>query len=483
MSHQPLLNISNLTIKLPERTLFEKLSFSVGRGEVIALVGGNGCGKSTLLRLIEQSWQSGSVSRPSDEIKVTGGVQLSSSVDVAHLPQQIEDSGTSKESDGQRQKKAIADVLASGADLLLFDEPTNYLDIDGIVAFESGMDERRAGGTGILMVSHDRQLINNLVDRTVYFTPNGVYQTKGGYASAQSLAQSEYDAKRHQAANIGGKIKKLETEARSRMNWAGSKEKSKRGAGAAKPHIGKMAAKMAARAKAAQQKAEKEIARLEKTKPFVPKPVKLRLPEYEVRNRNVFTFEDTGFRYGQESAPEVLREISFGASTTDRICLMGGNGSGKSTLLKLIVNQLKVTTGKFRSNESVRVSYLPQGLRGFFSGKSLLEAFADVTADEATVRTLLGGVMIRGEKVHQSLASLSPGELTRAALVKAMVSRAEFLLFDEPTSHLDVESVEVLEQALSQFPGGYLVVSHDRSFVESVADKLYLIEEGRLKLV
>jgi len=470
-------------VEVPDRVLYSDLSFSVGRGETIALVGGNGSGKSTLFNLILAS-PGNPAPRPVDfEVVVRGSFMISPDITLACLPQTLPVETGKTLSEGERQKLAIAGLLEKDAELFLFDEPTNFLDIAGIVAFEDAVNDLTRRNKGVLIVSHDRSLINNLADRTIYLTPHGVYQTKGGYASAQSLAGSSFEAKQSEAKNIKIKIGRLQEEARRRMNWASQKEKSKRGAGMDKPYIAKMAAKMAARAKAAQKLAEKEIAKLRAAKPFVPKPVVLRLPQYEVRHRTVFSLENVSFAYEGVTNGEILREISLAASTGERICLMGANGTGKSTLLKVITGELEASTGRVRHNESVKLRYLPQGLHGFFAGPTLLDDFADVAVDEATVRTQLGGVMIRGDKATQAIETLSPGELARAALVKCMLQGAEFLLFDEPTSHLDIESVEVLERALREFPGGYLVVSHDRAFVERVADQLYVLDEGRLKVV
>jgi ATP-binding cassette subfamily F protein 3 len=488
VNHRTLISISHLYADLPNRRLFEDFSVSLAAGEIVAIVGPNGCGKSTLLHMIDTARVAANGAALFDQLETRGVIRIKSDIDLIHVTQRsVPDlpslsHGSAALSDGERQKARLAEAIRRPAEVYLFDEPTNYLDIDGIVRFESEVLTLRACGAGILLVSHDRRLINNLADRTVYISQNGVYATRGGYSSAQTLAQTDISARQHKAATIALKIRQLETEARTRLQWAANKEKSKRGAGARKPFIAKAAAKMAARAKTAQAKADKEIERLAAAKPFVPKPVQLRLPEYEVRHRTVCSIEDLSFAYELTDAPvPILQNVTLGLSTTDRICLVGTNGTGKSTLLKLIAGLIQPTVGRLRVNEGVRIRYLPQNLTGYFQGNTLLEALLGTAADEATVRTLLGGVMIRGDKVHQSLASLSPGELTRAALVRAMVDRAEFLLFDEPTSHLDIESVEVLEQALRAFPGGYLVVSHDRSFVATVADTLYVMAGGRLK--
>jgi ATP-binding cassette subfamily F protein 3 len=168
------------------------------------------------------------------------------------------------------------------------------------------------------------------------------------------------------------------------------------------------------------------------------------------------------------------------ASTKDKICLMGANGAGKSSLLRLLRGELSPMSGEVRLNESVPTTYLPQGLKGFFSRPTLLDNFGDCECDASTVRRHLGAALIRRDKVHEPLDQFSNGELMRAAIVRAILTRSEFLILDEPTSHLDIESISVLEQLLGAFPGGFLLVSHDRTFVSNVADSLLMLDTGRL---
>ncbi|MBN1212745.1 MAG: ABC-F family ATP-binding cassette domain-containing protein [candidate division Zixibacteria bacterium] len=513
MAYKPLVIIKNLTISYLDKTLFEKLSFGVGRGEIIALVGANGCGKTTLLDFIRDK-----ITAPEDflerhELQIKGELVAAGGLAIGYLPQRLMDDFLSgrttinaglleqlrasfeledienekvKLSDGQRQKRAIVKVMAANADCLLFDEPTNYLDIAGITAFEDSLELLKSRGRGIVLVSHDRTLINNLADRTIYFTPNGIFQTEGGYSEAWSLAESEYEARAKKAGIIGDKIARLQSEMRQRMGWAAEKEKSKIGAGKEKPHIAKISAKMAARAKAAQSKAEKEQEKLQKTKPFVPKKLALHFPDYTVRHRDVFSLQNVTFSYPvnfELPRPPLLEDITIAASTRDKFCLMGANGAGKTTLFKIILREYKPQKGSCRSSDSANIKLLPQGLAGFFDRPTLLDNFTDTGCDETTVRRQLGSVLLRGDKVTEPVGNFSQGELMRAAIVKCILLKAEFLLLDEPTSHLDIESVQVLERMLDGFPGGFLIISHDRSFVENIADRLYMLEAGRLRLV
>jgi len=518
MVYKPLINIKNLSISYLDKTLFESLSFSVGRGEIVALIGANGCGKTTLLNFINAKITGGEEFLGRHELLIKGDMVTTKNLSLSYLPQRLRentfnqndpapagrseqvhelfsldntDNDKNKLSDGQRQKRAIVRVMTANSDLLLFDEPTNYLDIAGITAFEDTLSLLKSRGRGMLLVSHDRTLINNVADKTVYLTPNGVYRTEGGFSAAWSLAGTDFDSKQKEAQTIRNKIANLQTEMRTRMNWSAQKEKSKKGAGGEKPYIAKMASKMAARAKSARRKADKEIEKLESTRPYIPKKVKFNFPTYRVRNRDVFTLQNTFFDYtligtdGEQikDFPILLESIDLTVSTQGKVCLMGANGAGKSTLFKIILGEIRPQKGQRIYNKNIPVRYLPQGLTGFFPKKRLLDNFRDTGCSETSVRNHLGSVLLRGDKVNEPVSNFSQGELMRAGIVKCILQQAEFLLLDEPTSHLDIESVQVLEKMLEAFPGGYMIISHDRTFVENVAERLYLLEGGRLKLV
>ncbi|MFZ5980208.1 MAG: ATP-binding cassette domain-containing protein [Candidatus Zixiibacteriota bacterium] len=534
MGYKPLINIKNLTLSYLNKTFFENLSLSVGQGEIVAVIGANGCGKTTLLDFILAAYTNEIDARREKNLIIKGELFLAPKTRLAYLPQNlrgeiageglykanmtsaiykrlleefslarlnyqeryregkpIEDRDGEFLSEGERQKEAIAMVFGLLADVLLFDEPTNYLDIEGITVFEHELEQAAARGCGMLLVSHDRSLINNVADKTVYLTPNGAYQTEGGFSAVWSLAGSDFEARQKEARVIRNKITRLQTEMRTRMNWAAQKEKSKIGAGSEKPHIAKMAAKMASRAKAARNKADKEIKRLENTKPFIPKEVRLNFPKYRVRHREVFALQNIFFDYSLigtdgerlKDFPMLLEHIDLAASTRDKLCLMGTNGAGKSTLLKIILGEIRAQKGERCFNENVPIKYLPQGLARFFTEPRLIDNFRDTGCDETGVRSYLGSVLLRGDKVTEPVDRFSQGELMRAGIVKCILQQAEFLVLDEPTSHLDIESVQVLERVLGAFPGGYLIISHDRTFVENVAERLYLLENGRIMMV
>jgi len=517
-----LVNFKKVTVTLNDNSLFEELSFSIQTGKLLALIGANGCGKSTILKLIlhQQSATSESFGWP--DFKVKGDIFVLPGIDVAYLPQMLRgndgvrfgnlpdsddtrriraglcrDFGAvpfekplDKLSDGELQKRAIITTLAGDHELYLFDEPTNYLDIAGITAFERHVERLKRKGRGVLLITHDRTLTDTLADQTVFITKSGIFHTEGGATAAWAVKTSDYESRRRQAKDIKTRIRKLQDDARAKAGWAAAKEKSKRGAKREKGHISRLSAKMAKRAKAMQARATGQIEKLEKTKPYILKMLNLHFPEYDIRNREVFSLRDVSFRY--ETGPAhgndrrddfLLHEINISASTRDKVCLMGTNGSGKSTMIGLALQNLHPTRGDCRLTRGVKTAYVPQGLAGFYQKENLLDNFDCSGCDETTIRQYLGAALLRKDKVCEPIGNFSYGELMRAAIVKCILEKAEFLFLDEPTSHLDIESIEVLEQLLQDFRGGFLLISHDRSFVANVADKLYSLDSGRLMQV
>jgi len=513
MSLRTLLNIKDLSVAFVNSKVLEGFSLSVGSGEIVAVLGANGCGKTTILNVLLARQGMNPDYMEKNQVKLGGVIDFPKNLTLSYLPQNlrrdwnpdaagptdyslastearlteainldINAKGPKELSDGQLQKLAIVKTLTAEADLYLLDEPTNYLDIDGITALEDTLGQLRDRGRGVLMVTHDRTLTDNLADRTVFITQNGVYHCRGGFSAAWELTTADFEARKKQAVDIRKRIDHLQSDVRRKFAWATSKEASKRGAGSGKPAIAKQAKKMADRAKAVQKRADREIAELKEKKPFIPKTLNLSFPSYAIKNRQVFSLREVTFSYQAAVRPHLIRKVTLGAGTTDKLCLMGANGAGKSTLFKLILGELEPLRGERNLHPSVRLRYIPQGLTGFFKHDRLLDNLLD-SADETTVRQCLGAALLRKDKVVNPVSSFSQGELMRSAIVKCILERAEFLLLDEPTSHLDIESIQVLEGLLRNFQGGFLIVSHDRSFVQNVSDKLYLLEKGRVRLV
>ncbi len=519
MPPSTLLTIKNLSIAVNDRSLFDHLSMSVLAGELVALAGGNGCGKSTLLNLIAA--QAGLHRYDLDEVSfsVKGHVNISAEARLAYVPQvpgDLTDSVSEHDKDwtssyprlcrdfdlnpdrqalehlsgGERQKQALVTVLASDADLYLLDEPTNYLDIAGITAFEYHLERLKQNRKGIVLVTHDRVLTDNFADRTILISQHGIFSTSGGASDVRVVEETHFESRRARARDIGRKIEQLQADVRAKAGWSAVSEKRKIGGGMSRPYYGKLSKKMAARAKAVQRRVDREIEELARAKPFVPKKLSLSFPKYEIAHRDVFHLSEVSFGYlrgsstpDEDQRERIIESLTFSATTRDRYCLMGKNGSGKTTVVKLIEGALAPIGGTVSTNAGVRTASIPQKLDDFFARSVLLENFQDCGLKESAIRQHLGSVLIRKDKVHEPIENFSRGELMRAAVAKCVLLRAEFLILDEPTSNLDIASIEVLEKILTHFQGGFLVISHDRRFAVTVADRLYLLEEGKLRLM
>jgi ATP-binding cassette subfamily F protein 3 len=341
-----------------------------------------------------------------------------------------------------------------------------------------------------VLVTHDRALADNFADRTVLISQQGVFSTVGGVSTARVLEESSFDSRRARAREIGRKIEQLQADVRAKAGWSAVSEKRKIGGGLSRPYYGKLSKKMAARAKAVQRRVDREIEELVRTKPFVPKKLSLSFPKYKVAHRDVFHLREVDFAYppgisttrGKQDR-RVIRKLTFSATTRDRYCLMGKNGSGKTTIVKLIEGALAPVAGTVSTNTGIRMASIPQKLDAFFARPILLDNFQDCGLNESAIRQHLGSVMIRKDKVSEPIENFSRGELMRAAVAKCILLRAEFLLLDEPTSNLDIESIEVLEKILNDFQGGFLVITHDRQFATNVADELYMVEHAGLCLI
>lgn len=507
---QTLLNIKDLSLSFINQTVLSDLSLSIIAGEIVAIVGANGCGKSTILNVINNIYNDNSTIFEEKQLKINGIIELKKNIGLVYLPQNLRldwkaenkndddyhrlskisrlnekfkldkaGDNINELSDGQLQKHAIIETLSSPADLFLLDEPSNYLDIDGMTALEDSLLEIKEESRSVILVTHDRSLTDNVADRTYYITHNGIFKCHGGYQQAWSLKSNVLEARTHRTEQLKNRIKNLQLDVRRRKGWSALKEKQKKGAGAGKPFIAKKSKKMAQRAAAVNKRIEAEIEKMKKEKVFEVKEINLSFPEYEVKHRDVFSIENLSFSY---SDTDLLKEISLKAETSDKICLMGRNGSGKSTLLKLINKELEPKSGSVHLHPNMNLQYISQGLNNFFKHEKLLDNFIGLD-DESKIRQYLGAVHLRRDKVTEKIGQFSYGELMRAAIVKCILEKAEFLILDEPTSHLDIESIEVLESLLNNFQGGYFIISHDRTFVSNVAEKLYLLDDNRIKLI
>lgn len=528
-----MLNVKNVCLNFETRVILKDISFYVDSGEVLAITGPNGSGKTTLIKTITEEinpesgtisydkgieWANVSQENPDINISVQEFL-LDSFPGIRNIYRSIIESepdsmeaataisnyaemngyyfeekiarkftelGFDKNelkkslnefSEGQRRLIYILQMFLSDADLFIMDEPNNHLDIAMSLELEEEILALKKKGKTFLIVSHDRVLLDRVADRTLWLERGKGMIVQGGYTKLIEFLDRDFQTREQHAKEINRKIKQLEQEVRRRMEWSSSKEKEKA------PHgdngrIGHLAARLAKRGKAVQKRKEGMISKLAEEKPFVEKKLNLLFPKYNVRNRRMVSSERVSFSYGSK---EVIKNVSIELTTLDRVGIIGTNGSGKSTLMKCLIGGLKGYQGKINRNNEVKSIYLPQNIREYFKKRILLDNFMNYGINESKVRQYLGAAGLRRNRVLSKVSILSFGEVMRAAIVSAILLKAEFLFLDEPTNHLDIESLEILDSLFSEYPGGLLFISHDRHFISSHGEKLYRLENGLLK--
>ncbi|KXS56178.1 MAG: hypothetical protein AMR96_04250 [Candidatus Adiutrix intracellularis] len=362
------------------------------------------------------------------------------------------DRDLSEFSGGWTMRGALARLLLASPDLLVLDEPTNHLDLDSLIWLE---DYLKSSSSALLLVSHDRIFLNNVVQKIIEVRQGRTHTYNGNYE--QFLAEKEQRLNTEVAAfeNQQGRIRQIE----------------------------KFIEKNRVRSSTA-RRARSRIKMLEKMD-RLPIPennedqsFNLRLPVGERGPDRVAEFTGVTKRYGETV---VYRDLNFILKRGDRIALIGPNGRGKSTLLKMLAGLEPVTSGIRRLGQGVRIGYFAQfQLDGLNPAHSVIEELATVTSDlgQGALRSVLGGFLFSGEDVFKKVAILSGGEKARLALAKIMLTSPNLLLLDEPTNHLDIPSRQMLEDALSDYRGTLVLISHDRHFVNSLCQNVGTVEAG-----
>jgi ATP-binding cassette subfamily F protein 3 len=505
-----MLTISQVTKAFAGRILFEDASLQVNRGDRVGLVGPNGAGKSTLFSLIlgEASPDEGKIS-------------LEKSATVGFLPQEHAPAGNEtvlelacaispelvkaqrilkttpedsaehhealhlfdehggwqlepkakrilaglafRESDFDRPAKTLsggwvmrahlARLLVQEPELLLLDEPTNHLDLESLVWFQEYLTKYPGA---ILMISHDREFLNQLVGSIVEIAHRRLNRYRGNWDSyvEQRVAREEQQLAAY---------KNQQKEIASLQQFAD-----------------RFRAK-ASKASQAQSKL-KQIDRMEKIEAPVAreKTVHFRFPQPPRSGHRVISLKEVDHAYGDLV---VYRGLNFEAERGQRTVLVGPNGAGKSTLLKLLAGVLPVQHGERELGHNAKVGYFSQYRVDMLEpGMTVLETARDMPnpVSEQVARTVLGSFLFRGDDVFKTTAVLSGGEKTRLALVKLLLDPPNLLLMDEPTTHLDVGSIDALIGALAQYEGTLVFISHDVYFIRAVAKTVLHINAGKL---
>lgn len=353
-------------------------------------------------------------------------------------------------SGGQKTRLMLAAALVRNPDFLILDEPTNHLDIVMTQWLEAYLREFKGG---LLVVSHDRAFLDNVAVRILEMEGGKLQSFKGNYS--RYLEQKAIQTATLEAAYAAQQDYIARTEAYIRRFKAGIKSKMARGR-------------------------QSQLNRLERMDaPVKNEEFELRLPPATECADRVLIMEDLSIGYGEKV---LARGINITLRRGEKAALLGANGTGKTTLLKTILGEIQPLKGKAKIGNRVQIGYFSQSYERLDPKQTLLENFVmEYGFTEERTRSMLGGMLFHGDDVFKEIGTLSGGQKARLVLLKLVLDGANCLVLDEPTNHLDIMAREAVEAALTAFDGTVLVVSHDRYFINEVADRIWEIEDGQLK--
>ena len=517
------ISVSNLAKEFEVgKKILDGLTFQIDSGERVGLLGPNGCGKTTLLRIL-----TGEVTPDEGEVAIAPGrrVGLISQIPVYPEGYTVEDvldtaftplreleeeleqlsgrmaegesdsallarydklsaafqSGGGYERDtnknkvcsglsispkmraqtfdrlsgGEKTRVNLGRLILEDTDILLLDEPTNHLDLRATEWLEGYLEKFR--GT-VLSVSHDRYFLDKVVQRVVEIQEGKAEFYAGSYSFYAVEKERRYEEKRRQYEKEQAKIQQLEKAAEQLRIWAYS----------GNDKIFKRAQSM-----------EKRIERMRVTdRPKRERKMSVRFGEREFRGDEVLSIKELRKSYGERT---LFDHVNLEVEGGERIALLGDNGAGKSTLIKIIMGEAEPDGGKLRKGPTVRVGYLPQIIHFEHPERSLVNTMIyDLDCTAQSARNRLASFKFRGEDVFKPVSALSGGEQSRLRLCMLMDSKINLLILDEPTNHLDIQSREWIEEAVEEYEGNLLFVSHDRYFIERFATRIWMLEGGTI---
>lgn len=483
----PLVTLDQVSVAFGHLPLLDNAAFQIEPGERVAVIGRNGAGKSTLLQVLSGDMRpdSGAVLRqPGVRVaRLVQDVPLSADRTVAtvvgeglgaldpHDEWQREhqsdmvmsrlslppDAIVDSLSGGWKRRVLLARALVGAPDLLLLDEPTNHLDVEAITWLESFLAEYRGA---VAFVTHDRAFLERLATRIVELDRGRLTSWPGDYATFERKKEEWLANEELQNARFDKKMAQEEVWLRR-----GVKARRTRDEGRVKALMQMRAERLERRSRAGQ--------------------VKLSIDSADSSGKMVFEAEDVSFSYGGSEA--TVKGFSTRIMRGDRIGLIGPNGAGKTTLLRLLLGELTPTSGEVRRGANVQIAYYDQQREQLDPDRTVVDTIGDgndtvtINGSPRHVMGYLQDFLFSPERARSPVRALSGGERNRLLLARLLTRPANTLVLDEPTNDLDLETLELLEQQLVEWPGTLLIVSHDRRFLDNVVTSTIAFEgNGRV---
>ena len=520
-----MISVDGLTVEFGDRALFKDISFQINEKDRIALMGKNGAGKSTLLKILagQRKPSRGSVSAPKETViaylpqhlmtedgrtvyeeasqafaplfamekriddlnrqltertdydspeyyklieEVSALSEKYYSIDLTHFEADVEKTllglgfkredlqrQTSDFSGGWRMRIELAKMLLKNPDVLLLDEPTNHLDIDSIQWLEEFLI---SNGKAVVVISHDRTFVDNITTRTIEVTMGRIYDYKVNYSKYLELRKD----RRAQQQKAYDEQQKMIAETKDFIErFKGTYSKT---------------LQVQSRVKMLEKLELIEVDEEDTSALRLKFPPSPRSGSYPVIAQELSKY------YGDHL---VFKEAGFTIQRGEKVAFVGRNGEGKSTLVKCIMGEITDYTGKLTLGHNVQIGYFAQNQASLLDEElTVFQTVDDVTPSElkSNTKNLLGAFMFSGDDIDKKVKVLSGGERTRLAMIKLLLQPVNLLILDEPTNHLDLKTKDILKNALIDFDGTLIVVSHDRDFLNGLAQKVYEFGNGKV---
>ena len=481
----PYLDVQNLTKRFGAQVLFENISFSIAEGQKVGLVARNGTGKSTLMSVLmdKEGYESGSIiyrrdlklgfleqspqfdpeesvldacfNHKDDPEKVLKARQILTQLHITNLEQPM-----GQLSGGQQKRVALANVLITEPDFLMLDEPTNHLDLEMIEWLEGYLNR---GNKTIFMVTHDRFFLDKVCNVILELDDQGIYTYRGNYAYYLEKRQERMD-------NLRAEIQHSKNLYRRELEWMRRQPQ-------ARGHKAKYREDAFYELeKVAKQRIEDRQVRLKASTVYIGSKI------FECQYVSK-AFDDCGKK------KVILRDFYYNFARFEKMGIVGNNGTGKSTFIKMLLGEVKPDSGQFDIGETVRFGYFSQEGLKFREDQKVIDVITEIadyidlgSGRHMTASQFLQFFLFTPEEQHNYVYKLSGGEKRKLYLCTVLMRNPNFLVLDEPTNDLDIQTLQVLEEYLQDFAGCVIVVSHDRYFMDKVVDHLLVFKgEGEIQ--